>query len=130
MVDALTKWVNSLTAAAPKSAEMRELVKRHDKWLRTAELNRYYYAPDAYYEWTGPDHAPTLTCYGRVLFDDRSRDRLYTTNGADSLALFHQWGGIVANEPPRPATFTVPQIRGNLRDAAHPERWKIEGVPA
>lgn len=130
MVDGFTKWANRLTAGAPKGRAMRELLKQHDKWLRTAELNRYYYAPDAYYEWAGPDHAPVLTCYGRVLFDDRSRDRLYSTHGADSLNLWHQWGGIVANEPPRPAPFTVARIRADLRDAAHPERWKIEGVPA
>lgn len=128
MVDRLSKWVNSLTAAAPKGPEMRELTRRHDAWMRTAETGRTYFSPDAYFEWQGYEHDPRLVLVGGAVFTDRSRDRLYTDCGSDSLALFHQWGGITDKEPPRPARPTRPDISGRLQDWDHPERWTIKTV--
>lgn len=128
MVDALTKWAHQLTAAAPKSREMRELVRQHDTWLRTAELGRPYWGPGAYYEWQGPEHNPQLTCTQYAVFNDRSRDRLYTPTGTDSLALWHQWGAITTSEPAMPPRPRGVRINGELRDYAHPERWDIKQV--
>lgn len=128
MVDAFTKWVNSLTAAAPKGPEMRELIKRHDTWLRTAETGRIYYAPDARFEWQGPDYDLRLVLVRGAVFNDRGRDRLYTEHGSDSLALFHQWGGITNVAPPTPARPRGVHISGDLRDATHPERWDIKEI--
>ncbi len=128
MVDGFTKWVNSLTAAAPKGAEMRELHRQHDEWLRTAQTGRPYWGADAHYVWRGPEYAIELYCVHQVTFDDRGRDRLYAPNGVDSLALWHQWGGLTTDEPPRPPRPSVPHIEGDLRDWEHPERWTVKAV--
>ncbi|GLW74989.1 hypothetical protein Kpho02_72860 [Kitasatospora phosalacinea] len=129
MVDGFTKWVNSLTAAAPKSAEMRELMRRHDRWLAGAQLGRTYYAPDAYYQWQeGTGASPVLGCYHSVVFDDRGRDRLYTPSGSDSIALWLDWGGLDGAEPSVPGRPTQPYITGRLQDWDHPELWTIKQV--
>jgi hypothetical protein len=127
MADALTRWVNSLTAAAPKSREMRELLRQHDKWLATAELNRPYWGPGAFYQWLGDPHSPSLYRHEYVIFNKRGRDRLYAsgpnTFSTDSLALWTNWHGITTNEPAIPTPPRNFFITGDLRHYAHPETW-------
>lgn len=129
MVDALTRWVHSLTAAAPKGAGMRELMRLHDQWLAGAELGRRYWGPDAYYQWQeGTGTEPVLGCHQTAIFNDRGRDRLYTPSGADSLNLFHQWGALTTTQPPVPGRPTMPYITADLADWDHPERWTIKEI--
>lgn len=126
MVDWLTRKVHELTAAAPKSREMRALLRQHDKWLATAQLNRPYWGPDAFYQWQGDPHNPVLARHEYVVFTERGRDRLYAAGGADSLSLWSQWQGITSVEPRTPEPPRNFHITGDLKDGVHPERWDIK----
>lgn len=118
--------VEGIVAGIPKNKAEQAMRDAHDKWMRTAELHRPYWTDDARYIWAD-QYNPTLVCLGEYTFVRRDKHHLYTRDGAASWDLWFHAGprGLTGSEPPKPPKGQRYHVSGDLRDAAHPERWDI-----
>lgn len=110
----------------PKDPASRELVRRHDEWLKTAKLGVRYYSHDSRFEWVSTCQGPwELECLPSWVFTRKTKCGLYTDDGRYSYRAFMTAGfrGLTTTAPSIPDRPIELEVKGDLMD--DPRKWTI-----